>query len=336
MLAGSASVLEERLDHLSVAAGRRDDQRVGPLVRRGDDAGPQRHLRWVAARRRLAVRGEGASSARNTGRSGAAADVASANFSEKILISDAAGGLASRSLTIPSITFIVGAGAMTRQRVGPLVGHRRDPAAERLSGGRPGPAQASAAGAGIAGCSRRGDQLRGGRGVGVLQLVAAQLRVARLVAVQGGRRSSTTRRMFAEVSVMTIALLPPLAVTSASVPISGVRSCRSFTASTLATGMTCVISSSVASMSPGSAPKWTGTFDFFAASRPDDPQHPAVADGGVPAGQGRVQRDRLVAAVTGWRLNRHPPVDRPFPHHDEPGGLGQVLEHRVERGVAEF
>ena len=66
--------------------------------------------------------------------------------------------------------------------------------------------------------------------------------------------TSTIRRMFADVSVMMIAFAPALAVTSASMPISGVRSCRSFSASTLWTGITCVISSSVAGISAGSAP----------------------------------------------------------------------------------
>jgi len=49
---------------------------------------------------------------------------------------------------------------------------------------------------------------------------------------------STIRRTLAEVSVTIRVLLAPLEETSASVPMSGCRSCLSFTASTLRTGMT--------------------------------------------------------------------------------------------------
>ena len=51
--------------------------------------------------------------------------------------------------------------------------------------------------------------------------------------------------MFADVSVRISELLAALADRSASVPISGCRSVFSLTASTLFTGITCVISSSV-------------------------------------------------------------------------------------------
>ena len=77
----------------------------------------------------------------------------------------------------------------------------------------------------------------------------------------------TTRRMFADVSVITIALLPVVAVMSASVGNSGWSSFLSFAASTLRIGTTWVISSSVGSIASGSSPNRTGMLPFFALSR---------------------------------------------------------------------
>ena len=77
---------------------------------------------------------------------------------------------------------------------------------------------------------------------------------------------STMRRTALLVSVMMMLLLPPLLVMSASVLISGCRSCFSFTASMLRTGITCVISSSVSGTWSGSAPKRTGMSPFLALS----------------------------------------------------------------------
>ena len=75
----------------------------------------------------------------------------------------------------------------------------------------------------------------------------------------------TKRRMFVEASVMMIVLLAWFAVTSAVALISGARSWRSLTASTLRIGITQVFTSSVSGISSGLFPKWTG-FSFFAFS----------------------------------------------------------------------
>ena len=147
----------------------------------------------------------------------------------------------------------------------------------------------------------------------------------------------TIRLTLADVSVITIALAPALAVTSASVPISGVRSCRSFTASTLWTGMTCVISSSFASTASGSAPKCTGRFPFFAFSRATMrsvlPSWTAARPSPLSAA---LSSSTAWAGVSGWRLITVTlALTGASPHDGEAGVPRQVFQDGVQRRVAE-
>ena len=78
---------------------------------------------------------------------------------------------------------------------------------------------------------------------------------------------STIRRTLALVSVMTSALLEPLAVKSVfSGLISGLRSSNSCVATAWRSGMTCVISSSVGAICVGSLPVRTGMLSLRASS----------------------------------------------------------------------